>query len=166
MLLAPVKANLCGVASRPAFAPKWSLQHLLYDYVSPLAPLHLIMMLIVINPYSNSQHFTLPHQSRWTPHGLQAKFTQNQKKVWMSQTPWAVHVDPYTVIQPGLHMESVTVAVWTPTLCTPDTLDRHIYFPLQVLDLATPLFCNSTPLFYICLHMSLFLFSTHLYSSI
>ena len=27
--------------------------------------------------------------------------------------------------------EGVTVTVWTPALCIPDTLDRHIYFPLQ-----------------------------------
>ena len=42
---------------------------------------------------------------------------------------------------------------------------QALSFPFILLNLVMPLFCNGTPLFYICLHSSLFLFLTCLYSS-
>ena len=40
---------------------------------------------------------------------------------------------------------SVTITVWTPTLCIPDTSDRPSYFLISLSNLATPLITYGAP---------------------
>ena len=90
---------------------------------------------------------------------------------------------PFTMLPTDLLHQNTTMCLgrqdWSYDLrsancysCSTDSCSMHTWYVGQAhlfsitSNLAMPLFPNSAPLFYICLHMSLFLFTTHLYSSI